>query len=163
ATNSQIMFLCLHAAGLTLLPTSIIGYRAAMGAANPADIMIPMIVTSFVGTLAALLFVSIRQRINLLNLPVMLFVVGVSITIVGGVRITIGRLMVYISTLPAAAKCHYTADLGNGMLLSIILLIAGYAFMHERFFNEKGTHMFDSRIHGSKDGWTTGLRVLPYM
>jgi spore maturation protein SpmA len=74
ASNSQIMFLCLHAAGLTLLPTSIIGYRAAMGAANPADIMIPLIITSFVGTLAALLFVSIRQRINLLNVPVLLFV-----------------------------------------------------------------------------------------
>lgn len=155
ATNSQIMFLCLHAAGLTLLPTSIIGYRAAMGAANPADIMIPMIVTSFVGTLAALLFVSIRQRINLLNLPVTLFVVGVSITI--------GGLMVYISTLAGAAKFHFTDNLGNGMLLSIILLIVGYAFMHERFFKEKGTNMFDSFIHGSKDGWTTGLRVLPYM
>ncbi|MGB3526532.1 MAG: nucleoside recognition domain-containing protein [Flavobacteriales bacterium] len=155
ATNSQIMFLCLHAAGLTLLPTSIIGYRAAMGAANPADIMIPMIVTSFVGTLAALLFVSIRQRINLFNLPVMLFVVGVSVTI--------GGLMVYISGLAGAAKFHFTDNLGNGMLLGIILLIVGYAFLHERYFKEKGTNMFDSFIHGSKDGWTTGLRVLPYM
>ncbi|MBZ0205978.1 MAG: spore maturation protein [Flavobacteriales bacterium] len=155
ATNSQIMFLCLHAAGLTLLPTSIIGYRAAMGAANPADIMIPMIVTSFVGTLAALLFVSIRQRINLFNLPVMLFVVGVSVTI--------GGLMVYISGLAGAAKFHFTDNLGNGMLLGIILLIVGYAFLHERYFKAKGTNMFDSFIHGSKDGWTTGLRVLPYM
>ena len=155
ATNSQIMFLCLHAAGLTLLPTSIIGYRAAMGAANPADIMIPTIVTSFVGTLAALLFVGIRQRINLFKLPVMIFVLGVSITI--------GGLMVYISGLAGAAKFHFTDNLGNGMLLAIILLIVGYAFMHERYFKEKGTNMFDSFIHGSKDGWTTGLRVLPYM
>ncbi len=155
ATNSQIMFLCLHAAGLTLLPTSIIGYRAAMGAANPADIMIPMIVTSFVGTLAALLFVSVRQKINLFNLPVMLFVVGVSVTI--------GGLMVYISGLAGAAKFHFTDNLGNGMLLGIILLIVAYAFLHERYFKEKGTNMFDSFIHGSKDGWTTGLRVLPYM
>ncbi|MEO8734875.1 MAG: nucleoside recognition domain-containing protein, partial [Flavobacteriales bacterium] len=155
ATNSQIMFLCLHAAGLTLLPTSIIGYRAAMGAANPADIMIPCIVTSFVGTLAALLFVSIRQRINLFNLPVMLFVLGVSGAI--------GGLMAYISALSGAAKFHFTDNLGNGMLLAIILLIVGYAFAHERFFKEKGTNMFDSFIHGSKDGFTTGLRVLPYM
>ncbi|MBK8583099.1 MAG: spore maturation protein [Flavobacteriales bacterium] len=155
ATNSQIMFLCLHAAGLTLLPTSIIGYRAAMGAANPADIMIPCIVTSFVGTLAAMIFVSIRQRINLFNLPVMLFVVGVSVTI--------GGLMAYISGLAGAAKFHFTGNLGNGMLLSIILMIVGYAFIHERYFKEKGTNMFDSFIHGSKDGWTTGLRVLPYM
>lgn len=155
ATNSQIMFLCLHAAGLTLLPTSIIGYRAAMGAANPSDIMIPMIVTSFVGTLAALIFVGIRQRINLLNLPVLAFVMGTSITI--------GGLMVYISTLAGAAKVHFTDNLGNGMLLLIILLIVAYAFRHEKLFKEKGTNMFDSFIEGSKDGWTTGLRVLPYM
>lgn len=155
ATNSQIMFLCLHAAGLTLLPTSIIGYRAAMGAANPSDIMIPMIVTSFIGTLAALLFVSIRQRINLLNLPVMLFVVGVSVVI--------GGLMVWISQLAGAAKVHFTDNLGNGMLLLIILLIVAYAYRHEKLFTAKGTNMFDSFIEGSKDGWTTGLRVLPYM
>ncbi|HRO39211.1 MAG TPA: nucleoside recognition domain-containing protein [Flavobacteriales bacterium] len=155
ATNSQIMFLCLHAAGLTLLPTSIIGYRAAMGAANPADIMIPMIVTSFVGTLAAMLFVAFRQRINLFNVPVLVFVLGVS-TLIGG-------LMAYISGLGGAAKFHFTDNLGNGLLLAIILLIVGYAFLHERYFKEKGTNMFDSFIHGSKDGWTTGLRVLPYM
>ena len=155
ATNSQIMFLCLHAAGLTLLPTSIIGYRAAMGAANPADIMIPCIVTSFVGTLAALIFVGIRQKINLLNVPVIIFVLAVS-----GV---IGGLMAFISGLSGAAKFHFTDNLGNGLLLAIILLIVGYAFLHERFFTEKGTNMFDSFIHGSKDGFTTGLRVLPYM
>ena len=155
ATNSQIMFLVLHAAGLTLLPTSIIGYRAAMGAANPADIMIPTIVTSFIGTLAALIFVAIRQRINLFNLPVMLFVLGISITI--------GGLMAYISGLAGAAKFHFTSNLGNGLLLAIILLIVAYAFLHEKLFKEKGTNMFDSFIHGSKDGWTTGLRVLPYM
>jgi spore maturation protein SpmA/spore maturation protein SpmB len=155
ATNSQIMFLCLHAAGLTLLPTSIIGYRAAMGAANPADIMVPMIVTSFVGTLAALFIVGIRQRINLFNGPVLGFVLGVSVVI--------GALMAYISGLVGAAKFRFTDNLGNGMLLGIILLITGYAFMHEKYFKEKGTNMFDSFIHGSKEGWTTGLRVLPYM
>jgi spore maturation protein SpmA len=155
ASNSQIMFLCLHAAGLTLLPTSIIGYRAAMGAANPADIMVPMIITSFAGTLAALVLVGLHQRINLLNGPVLAFVLGISVVI--------GGLMAFISGLSGAAKFHFTDNLGNGLLLIIILLIVGYAFAHERFFKEKGTNMFDSFIHGSKDGWTTGLRVLPYM
>ncbi len=148
------MFLCLHAAGLTLLPTSIIGYRAAMGVANPADIMTPCIVTSFVGTLAAMFFVGIWQKINLFNVPVMAFVLGISITI--------GGLMAYISGLAGAAKFHFTDNLGNGLLLAIILLIVGYAFLHERFFTENGTNMFNSFIHGSKDGYTTGLRVLPY-
>src|SRR5690242_21274551 len=78
ASNSQIMFLCLHAAGLTLIPTSIIGYRAAQHAANPADIMLPCIITSFVGTVAALVFVGIRQRINLLNPVIILLVTGLS-------------------------------------------------------------------------------------
>src|SRR5256714_2022948 len=82
ASNSQIMFLCLHAAGLTLIPTSIIGYRAAQGAANPADIMLPTIITSFIGTLAALIFVSIKQKINLLNRIVILFVAAIS-TVIG--------------------------------------------------------------------------------
>ncbi|QQR86356.1 MAG: spore maturation protein [Flavobacteriales bacterium] len=155
ATNSQIMFLCLHAAGLTLLPTSIIGYRAAMGAANPADIMIPLIITSFVGTLSALLFVAIKQRINLFNLPVMAFVLGVSVVI--------GVLMAYITNLAGVAKFHFTDNLSNGMLLVIIGLIVGYAFLFERYFREKGSNLFDSFVHGAKDGFTTGLRVLPYM
>ncbi len=155
ATNSQIMFLCLHAAGLTLLPTSIIGYRAAQGAANPADIMIPCIITSFVGTLAALFLVAAKQRINLFNLPVMLSVLLISTII--------GVLMAYIGGLSGSDKFHFTDNLSNGMLLGIIGLIVGYAFIVERYFREKGTNMFDSFVHGAKDGFTTGLRVLPYM
>ncbi len=155
ATNSQIMFLCLHAAGLTLLPTSIIGYRAAQGAANPADIMIPCIITSFVGTLAALFLVAAKQRINLFNLPVI-----VGVLVISGI---IGGLMAYIGTLAGAAKFHFTDNLSNGMLLGIIGLIVGYAFLVERYFREKGTNMFESFVHGAKDGFTTGLRVLPYM
>jgi len=155
ATNSQIMFLCLHAAGLTLLPTSIIGYRAAQGAANPADIMIPTIITSFVGTLSALFIVGFKQRTNLFNWPVMLFVLGIS-----GV---IGVLMAYITGLTGVQKFHFTDNLSNGMLLTIIALIVGYAFLFEKYFTQKGTNMFDSFIHGAKDGFTTGLRVLPYM
>ena len=155
ATNSQIMFLCLHAAGLTLLPTSIIGYRAAQGAANPADIMIPTIITSFVGTLSAMFIVGFKQRTNLFNWPVLLFVLGIS-----GV---IGGLMAYITGLTGVQKFHFTDNLSNGMLLFIIALIVGYAFLFEKYFTQKGTNMFDSFIHGAKDGFTTGLRVLPYM
>ncbi len=155
ATNSQIMFLCLHAAGLTLLPASIIGYRAAMGAANPADIMVPLIITSFVGTLAAMILVAVRQRINLIKLPVLLFVVGIGGTIAG--------LMAYLITLTGIGRSHFTDNLSNGMLLGIIAAIVGYALLKEKFFTEKGTNLFDSFIHGAKDGFTTGLRVLPYM
>ena len=64
ASDAQIMFMCLHAAGLTLIPTSIIGYRAAENAANPADVMLPCIITSFIGTIAAFVLVGIKQKVN---------------------------------------------------------------------------------------------------
>ncbi len=155
ASNSQIMFLCLHAAGLTLIPTSIIGYRAAQGAANPADIMLPTIITSFVGTLAALIFVSIKQRINLLNGVVLLFVAGISIVI--------GLLLYIISGLNVISKIHFTGNLSNGTLLLIIGLIVIYSILHEKVFRKNNTNIFDSFVNGAKDGFTTGLRVLPYM
>ncbi|MFN7312364.1 MAG: nucleoside recognition domain-containing protein, partial [Bacteroidota bacterium] len=155
ASNSQIMFLCLHAAGLTLIPTSIIGYRAAQGAANPADIMIPTIITSFIGTLAALIFVSIKQRINLIN-PIILGV----FTAIGGI---IGLAMYYINGLEGLEKIHFTGNLSNAVLLIIIVVIVLYSTLYEKVFTANQTNPFDSFIHGAKDGFTTGVRVLPYM
>lgn len=155
ASNSQIMFLCLHAAGLTLIPTSIIGYRAAQGAANPSDIMLPCIITSFVGTLAALIFVSIKQRISLINLAVLGFV--------GVVSVIIGLLMYFITKLDGIDKMHFTGNLSNGVLLAIILLIVLYSILNEKIFKLNNTNLFDSFVHGAKDGFTTGVRVLPYM
>jgi spore maturation protein SpmA len=155
ASNSQIMFLCLHAAGLTLIPTSIIGYRAAQNAANPADIMLPVIITSFIGTLAALIFVSIKQRINLLN--------GILILLVAGISAIIGLLMFYITRLEGIEKFHFTGNLSNGFLLFVILLIVAYSIFKEKIFKQNGTNIFDSFVTGAKDGFTTGVRVLPYM
>lgn len=155
ASNSQIMFLCLHAAGLTLIPTSIIGYRAAQNATNPADIMLPCIITSFVGTLAALIFVSIKQRINLLNVVVLGFVTGVSAII--------GFLLFYVNKLSGIEKFHFTGNLSNGVLLFIILAIVAYSIWQEKIFKHNETNIFDSFVNGAKDGFTTGVRVLPYM
>jgi spore maturation protein SpmA len=155
ASNSQIMFLCLHAAGLTLIPTSIIGYRAAQNAANPADIMLPTIITSFVGTIAALVFVSIKQKINLLNLVIIGFL--------GGITAIIALLLVYIQTLTGIAKLHFTGNLSNAVLLFIILAIVAYSIYKEKIFKANQTNIFESFVHGAKDGFTTGLRVMPYM
>ncbi len=155
ASDSQIMFLCLHAAGLMLIPTSIIGYRAAQHAANPADIMVPTIITSFVGTIAALLFVSIKQRINLFN--------GVIISLLAGASAIIGLLMFYITRLGGVEKFHFTGNLSNAVLLGIILVIVVYCLLKERVFREKNTNIFDSFVTGAKEGFTTGLRILPYM
>ncbi|MES2779909.1 MAG: nucleoside recognition domain-containing protein [Bacteroidota bacterium] len=155
ASNSQIMFLCLHAAGLTLIPTSIIGYRAAQNATNPADIMLPCIITSFVGTIAALIFVSIKQRINLLN--------GVVLGFVTGVSALIGFLLFYVNKLSGIEKFHFTGNLSNGVLLVIILAIVAYSIWQEKIFKHNQTNIFDSFVNGAKDGFTTGVRVLPYM
>ena len=155
ASNSQIMFLCLHAAGLTLIPTSIIGYRAAQNATNPADIMLPCIITSFIGTLAALIFVSIKQRINLLN--------GVVLGFVTGVSAIIGFLLFYVNKLSGIEKFHFTGNLSNGVLLFIILAIVAYSIWQEKIFKNNQTNIFDSFVNGAKDGFTTGVRVLPYM
>ncbi|MBK7570976.1 MAG: spore maturation protein [Bacteroidetes bacterium] len=155
ASNSQIMFLCLHAAGLTLIPTSIIGYRAAQHAANPSDIMLPCIITSFVGTIAALIFVSIKQRINLLNGAVIFFITGVSAII--------GLLLIYITKLGGIEKMHFTGNLSNAVLLFIILAIVLYSLLNEKVFKLNQTNIFDSFVTGAKDGFTTAVRVLPYM
>jgi len=155
ASNSQIMFLCLHAAGLTLIPTSIIGYRAAQFAANPADIMLPTIITSFVGTMAALIFVGIKQKINLFN--------GVIIGLITAVTAIIAMLLVYINQMGSIQKLHFTGNLSNAVLLLIILAIVVYCIINEQVFTKNNTNIFDSFVHGAKDGFTVGLRVLPYM
>jgi spore maturation protein SpmA len=155
ASNSQIMFLCLHAAGLTLIPTSIIGYRAVMNSANPADVMIPIIITSFMGTLAALIFVSIRQKINLLNKPVVI--------VVAALVIVLSVLFAYISRLSDISKNQFTGNLGVGIFLAIIAMVLIYSFIKEKLFTSKGTNIFASFVEGSKEGIETAFRILPYM
>lgn len=155
ASNSQIMFLCLHAAGLTLIPTSILGYRAVMNAANPADVMIPIIITSFMGTLAALIFVSIRQRINLFNKPV--------VFVVTALVIVLSVLFAYIGHLTDISKNQFTGNLGVGIFLAIIAIVLIYSFIKEKLFTQNGTNIFASFVEGSKEGIETAFRILPYM
>lgn len=155
ASNSQIMFMCLHAAGLTLIPTSIIGYRAAQHAANPADVMLPCIITSFVGTLAALILVGIRQRINLLNAAL--------VGSIGGIVALIALLLVYISRLDLIGKGHFTGNLSNILLLGIIFLILGYSLLREKRFTLAGKTVFNSFIEGAYNGIKTGHVIFPYI
>jgi spore maturation protein SpmA/spore maturation protein SpmB len=155
ASNSQIMFMCLHAAGLTLIPTSIIGYRAAQHAANPADVMLPCIITSFIGTIAALVLVGIRQRINLLNAAL----VGA----IGGIMALIALLLVYITRLDLIGKGHFTGNLSNILLLGIIFVILGYSLLRERRFTAANKTVFNSFIEGAYNGIKTGHTIFPYI
>src|SRR5947209_15177187 len=155
ASNPQIMFMCLHAAGLTLLPTSIIGYRAAAHARNPADVMLPCIITSFIGTVAALVIVGIRQRINL-------FKAGLVIAI-GGIAAVIAVLLVYITRLGLIGKSYFTGNLSSAVLLGLIFAIFGYSLLREKQFADKGTTIFNSFVEGAYNGLTVGRIIFPYI
>lgn len=155
ASNSQIMFMCLHAAGLTLIPTSIIGYRAAKNAINPADVMIPCIITSFIGTIAALVIVGWRQKINFRSATLL----G---TIFGGIVAIIG-LMLYLGQLDFIQKNHFTGNLSAVVLILIVLFVLLYAFLKEKKFSEKNTDIFSSFVAGGNNGLKTGATIFPYV
>ncbi len=155
ASNSQIMFMSLHAAGLTLIPTSIIGYRAAQNAQNPADVMLPCIITSFVGTVAALIIVGIKQKINFKSASLILSL-GAMMGIITG-------LLFYIARLDIIGKNHFTTNLSNVILLLIIVAILAYAFYREKYFASKDKDIFSSFVEGAASGLSTGKRIFPYI
>lgn len=155
ASNAQIMFMCLHAAGLTLIPTSIIGYRAAQNAANPADVMIPCILTSLVGTLAALFIVGFRQKISFKSGALL----GILMAIIGG----IAGLLFYLSRLELLEKSVFTSHLSTSLFLVILLVIIAYAFWQEKKFMEKDTDVFSSFVEGAREGLNTGVKIFPYV
>ncbi len=155
ASDAQIMFLCLHAAGLTLIPTSIIGYRAAENAANPADVMLPCIITSFVGTIAAFLIIGIRQKINFKSASLVVALMALIGAIVG--------LLLYINSLDLIAKNLFTSNLSGLMLVAIIAFTLLFSWFHEKKFTEKDTTIFDSFVSGAQNGLKTGITIFPYV
>jgi spore maturation protein SpmA/spore maturation protein SpmB len=155
ASDAQIMFLCLHAAGLTLIPTSIIGYRAAENASNPADVMLPCIITSFVGTIAAFLIVGIRQKINFKSASLLVALMTIIAAIIG--------LLFYINTLDLIGKNAFTSNLSGLMLVAIIAFTLIFSFIHEKKFVEKDTTIFDAFVSGANNGLQTGVKIFPYV
>ena len=155
ASDAQIMFMCLHAAGLTLIPTSIIGYRAAANASNPADVMLPCILTSLIGTIAAFLIVGIRQRINFKSAAL---VAGLMVLISG-----IIGLLFYINSLDLISKNYFTGNLSAIMLLGIIGLTLIFSLFKEKEFRLKNTTVFDSFVSGAQNGLKTGVIIFPYV
>ncbi|MBS1753435.1 MAG: nucleoside recognition domain-containing protein [Ferruginibacter sp.] len=148
ASNSQIMFLCLHAAGLNLIPVSVIAVRAAQNASNPTDIFIPCMIVTFVGTIAAMIIVSIKQKINLLQPVILLWVLGISIVI--------GLLVMYVVSLNAAGIQLFSGMLSNGLILLVfILIILGGIY--------KKTDIFSDFVDGAKNGFDTAIRIIPYI
>lgn len=155
ASDAQIMFMCLHAAGLTLIPTSIIGYRAAENASNPADVMLPCIITSFIGTIAAFLIVGIRQKINFKSASLVVALMTIIAAIVG--------LLFYVNTLDLIGKNSFTSNLSGLMLVAIIAFTLIFSFIHEKKFVEKDTTIFDAFVTGANTGLQTGVKIFPYV
>ena len=155
ASDAQIMFMCLHASGLTLIATSIIGYRAAAGAANPADVMLPCIITSFIGTIAAFLIVGIKQKINFKSASL----VGALMALIGAI---IGLLM-YVNQLDLIGKNYFTNNLSGLILVGIIAFTLIFSFKHEKRFTEASTTVFDSFVVGANNGVKTGVVIFPYV
>jgi len=148
ASNSQIMFLCLHQSGLQLIPVSIIALRASMHAANPTDVFIPIVIATFAATLASLLIVSFKQRINIFQPVIMAWL--------GGLSLLIGGLVVYLRSLEPAAVQTFSSVLGNGLILLIFLLIVAGGLY-------KKINIFDAFVQGAKGGFETAVRIIPYL
>ena len=148
ASDPQIMFLCLHAAGLNLIPVSVIAVRASQNASNPTDIFVPCMIVTFVGTMAAMIIVSFKQRINLLQPAVILWVACLSAVI--------GLLVLYITRLDAAGIQSFSSILSNGLILLVFLLIVLGGLY-------KKIDVFDAFISGAKNGFETAVRIIPFL
>lgn len=148
ASNSQIMFLALHASGLTLIPVTIIAYRSSLGAQNPTDIFIPCMIATFAATIAAMFIVSFKQKINIFQ-PVIL-------AWIGGISALIALLVLYIYRLNSTSAQSFSGILSNGIILLIfICIIAGGIY--------KKIDVFDAFVDGAKEGFNTAVRIIPYI
>ncbi len=148
ASNAQIMFLCLHAAGLTLIPVSIIAARAALKSANPTDIFVPCMIATFVATMAAMFIVAYKQKINVFQPVVLLWV--------GGISAIIALLVIYLTTLSFQGVQTFSGVLSNGLILLIFLLIILGALY-------KNINIFDAFVEGAKGGFETAVKIIPYL
>ncbi|TDD99706.1 nucleoside recognition domain-containing protein [Flavobacterium cellulosilyticum] len=155
ASDAQIMFMCLHASGLTLIATSIIGYRAAANASNPADVMLPCIITSFIGTIAAFLIVGIKQKINFKSASLVVALISLIAAIIG--------LLMYVNHLDLIGKNYFTANLSALILIAIIAFTLIFSFIKEKKFADANTTVFDSFVVGANNGVKTGVVIFPYV
>ncbi len=148
ASNAQIMFLVLNTSGLTLIPISIMVYRAQLGAVNPSDIFIPILLATYFSTIAGLISVAIYQKINLLDKVVLLYLGGLSVVIIG--------IIWYFSTLDKESVTQISNVTSNFILFSIIASFILMALI-------KKINVYEAFIDGAKDGFKTAVKIIPYL
>ena len=150
ASNAQVMFMALHASGLTLIPVAVIAMRASVKvpAANPTDIFVPCMVVTFVATLTALIIMSFRQKINLFQPVILGWIAGISALI--------AALIWYLTTLGPDQLQKFSTNLSSGIILLIFLafLLGGW---------RKKVNMFEAFVDGAKGGFEVAVRIIPYL
>jgi spore maturation protein SpmA len=148
ASNAQIMFLVLNTSGLTLIPISVMAIRAAEGAANPADVFLPILLATYFATLAGLIVVSLFQKINLLNLTVLSYLLAFTLIISG--------IIYYFLVLPQSKVGPVSSLAGNFILFSIIIAFILLAV-------RKKVNIYESFIEGAKEGFNIAVKIIPYL
>ena len=148
ASNPMIMFLVLNTTGLTLVPISVMVYRAQMGAANPSDIFLPILIATYVSTLTGLIITCIKQRINLFD--------RVIISVLVSMTAIIGGILYFFSGLPQEKISLYSTVTANSLLFCIIIgfLVAGV---------RSRINVYDAFIDGAKEGFKTAVTIIPYL
>ena len=148
ASNSQIMFLALHASGLTLIPVTIIAFRSGLGAQNSTDIFIPCMIATFAATMAAMFVVSFKQKINVFQPVILAWVLGITAVI--------ALLVWYVTGLDASTAQLFSGKLSNGIILVLfVAIVLGGLY--------KKVDVFDAFVEGAKGGFETGVRIIPYI
>ena len=148
ASNAQIMFLVLNTSGLTIVPVSVMVYRAQMGAANPADIFIPILLATYVSTLAGLIAVAVYQRLNLFNRVVMAYLIGGTLAV--------GALIWYFSGLDKETITTISTVASNVILFSIITAFIAMGAWRK-------INVYDAFIDGAKEGFSIAIKIIPYL
>jgi len=148
ASNSMIMFLVLNTSGLSLIPVSILVYRAQMGAAQPTDVFIPILLATLAATIAGIIITSLYQRINLFNWPIMLMM--------GGMCLLVSGIIWVSSVVSREAMNNGSTQVANILLLFII---CGFILSGVR----KKVNVYDAFIEGAKGGFETAVRIIPYL
>ena len=148
ASNSMVMFLCINASGLTLIPITIMMYRAQLGAANPSDVFLPIMLATFTSTLVAILAVCVRQKINILQRNLILFF--------GGLGLFIGGLVWLFNSMEQEQVSLYSTLFANTLLFTII---CGFIISGMR----KKINVYDAFIEGAKEGFQTAITIIPYL
>ena len=148
ASDAQILFLVINTAGVTLFPVTIFTYRAQLGAANPTDVFIPILIATYMGTMAGLFIVAYVQKINLLDKVIMAYL--------GGFTLIVGGILAYFSSLPQQQMLEQSAIISNFILFSLVITFILGAI-------NKEINAYEAFIEGAKEGFQTAITIIPYL